>query len=511
MPAANLGGNFAADLHDRAGHREDHLCLDVPGGTALTYSEIDQWAARMATVLDESGAHPGDRVLVQVDKSAAAVALYLACLRAGVVHVPLNPTFTLGELQHFVVDAEPSVVVTSSARSEAAGMMAPEAQVLTLDADEGGTLTELALGCIPSPIRSRDDGDLAALVYTSGTTGKPKGAMVTHANLRHNAEALRRSWGFNPNDVLLHSLPIFHVHGLFVALHCAMLSGIPIHLLPRFDVDTVISLIPRSTVMMGVPTHYSRLMADPRFNAELCADIRLFTSGSAPLPAASFEAFANRTGHRLCERYGMSEAGIITSNPITEGQIAGTVGYPLPGYRVRVVDDSGNPSPNDTNGMVEITGLHLFAGYWRNSRATAESHRAGGWFSTGDIGRLSERGRLTLEGRAHDMIISGGENIHPGEIEAVLVRADCIAESAVVGVPHPDLGEAVVAVVVLDASATTIDRAEVDMCLDESLARFKHPKTFEVMEQLPRNAMGKIQKNELRLGLGRLFTSESRS
>jgi len=476
----------------------------VPGGPTLTYGELYDTAARMASALTEAGVKPGSRVMVRVDKSPWAVALYLACLQSGAVHVPLNPAFTLAEIGYYIEDSDPSVVITAAEWADDIKKLDRSIPVLTLDIDGSGTLTENAALLNRMLAVYRDEHDLAALIYTSGTTGRPKGSMVTHANIRHNAEALYTTWDCSPDDVLLHILPIFHVHGLFVALHCAMLGGVPIHFLPKFDLDTVISLIPESTIMMGVPTHYSRLMADGRFDSALCSQMRLFTSGSAPLPASAFEEFKQRTGHQLCERYGMSEAGIITSNPYEGARIAGTVGYPLDSYQIRTTNTAGNASAFDTNGMVEIKGPHLFAGYWRNLEATRAARRNDGWFITGDIGRLSTDGRLTLEGRAGDMIISGGENIHPLEIETAINQIRGVVESAVIGVPHPDLGEAVVAVAVLDRE---IGCEDVSSQLDRTIASYKHPKSFEVVKELPRNVMGKVLKSELRTRFDGLFST----
>jgi len=496
--------NFASVLRLRTAARFEAPCLIVPGGPTISYGALYDLAARMGSALTEAGVEPGSRVVVQVDKSPWAVALYLACLHTGAVHVPLNPGFTLAEVGYYIEDSDPTVVVTTSERAEATQQLGSSVVVLTLDAGGAGTLTDRSDALPPMPVAIRDEHDLAALVYTSGTTGRPKGSMVTHANIRHNAEALYTAWDCSPDDALLHILPIFHVHGLFVALHCAMLGGVPIHFLPKFDLDTVISLIPESTVMMGVPTHYNRLMADTRFDSQLCGNIRLFTCGSAPLPAAAFEAFEQRTGHKLCERYGMSEAGIITSNPYNDARIAGTVGYPLKGYQIRTVDKFGHKAAADSDGMVQIKGPHLFSGYWRNNAATRDAHNRNGWFTTGDIGRIAADGRLTLEGRAGDMIISGGENIHPLEIETLIDRIDGVVESAVIGVPHPDLGEAVVAVAVLERE---LGCDEIAAVLRKNLASYKHPKSFEVIDELPRNAMGKVLKSELRSHFSRLFVS----
>ncbi len=496
--------NFASVLQQRTAARFGSPCLIVPDGPTITYGQLYETAARMASALTEAGAKPGSRVLVQVEKSPWAVALYLACLQSGAVHVPLNPSFTPNEVGYYIDDSDPSVLVATSARAESSRELHPSIPLLTLDTDGSGTLTDLSSSLNPMPPVFRDDHDLAALVYTSGTTGRPKGSMVTHANIRHNAEALYTTWQCSPDDVLLHMLPIFHVHGLFVALHCAMLGGVPIHFLPRFDVDAVLGLIPESTMVMGVPTHYHRLLADQRFNSDLCGRMRLFTSGSAPLSASAFDTFEQRTGHQLCERYGMSEAGIITSNPFDGARVAGTVGYPLSGYQVRTTDDSGNISEVDANGTVEIRGPHLFSGYWRNRDATRSAFRSDGWFITGDIGRLSADGRLTLEGRMGDMIISGGENIHPLEIESAINQIDGVVESAVIGVPHPDLGEAVVAVAVINDK---IGGDDVSLGLDQTLAGYKHPKAFEVVDELPRNAMGKVLKNRLRARFEDLFAT----
>ena len=409
-------------------------------------------------------------------------------LHAGAVHVPLNPEFTAEELNYFIADSSPGLVVVEAGRLDDShhSVRAVSIQEIGAAATDSGPLTSST---------PRRGGDLAALLYTSGTTGRPKGAALTHDNLRHNARALHQSWRFGGEDHLLHALPIFHVHGLFVALHCAMLSAIPITFLPKFDVDAIIEALPEATVFMGVPTHYSRLLADPRFDHQLVAGIRLFTSGSAPLPDAVFDTFTERTGHRICERYGMSETGIITTNPYGGKRLAGTVGFPVPGVQLRVCGNDGLTLPSGSTGAVEVRGPHVFDHYWRRPEATADAHRKGGWFITGDVGSLDDEGRLTLQGRAGDMIISGGENIYPKEIELVLDTVPGVVESAVIGLPHPDLGEAVTAVLVIDDNYRP---DTVDNVLRDTLARFKHPKALLPIDELPRNVMGKVQKNGLR-------------
>lgn len=480
MPAE---GNFLATLISAARSRRDGDFICEPGEPAITYDEMFDRAARIAGVMADRGVGPADRVVVQVGKSPDAVALYLACLHAGAVHVPLNPGFTAGEVDDYVDDAQPALVV--------------------LDEDLHAIAAE-ARGRAPIPMTSRARDDPAALLYTSGTTGRPKGAELTHANLGHNAAALHEAWRFGPEDRLLHTLPLFHVHGLFVALHCAMLAAIPVTFLRTFDRDAVLAALPETTVLMGVPTHYHRLLEDDRFDRALTSAVRLFTCGSAPLPGTVFEAFTERTGRRICERYGMSEAGIITSNPYDGARLPGTVGFPLRDVELRICDDDGRLLPAGSRGIVEVRGPHLFRGYWRRPDATAAAHRDDGWFVTGDVGSVDDEGRLTLHGRAGDMIISGGENIYPKEIELVLDDVPGVRESAVVGVPHPDFGEGVVAVLVVDEE---FDEANAEGELRHRLARFKHPKALVVVDALPRNAMGKVRKNELRARYASLFSA----
>jgi len=492
--------NLYAMLRAGFESRLDAVFLRMPEGRVVTYADIDDMSARIATVLIDSGAEPGDRVVVQVPKSATAVALYLASLRIGAVYVPLNEAYTADEVAYFLADAAPSVVVIAPGRHLPPGC---DAAVLTLDEGGSGTLADRTTGAAVTDGLVDRGAEPIAMLYTSGTTGKPKGAMLTTENLASNARALSAIWGFTNDDVLVHALPIFHVHGLFIALHCALLSGCEVRFLPRFDVGAVRAALHGATTMMGVPTFYSRLLADPGFSSGECASMRLFISGSAPLTASVHHAFTERTGHRILERYGMTETGMITSNPLHGERIAGTVGYPLPDVRVRVADDAGAPLADGDVGVVEVIGPNVFAGYWGMPDKTAASFRDDGWFITGDLGSLSADGRLTLSGRGTDLIISGGLNVYPKEIEMVLDEIAGIAESAVIGVLHPDLGDAVVAVVVADPS---FDVAAVAAALDGKLARFKHPKHVAVVGELPRNAMGKVEKAALRREYGALFS-----
>jgi malonyl-CoA/methylmalonyl-CoA synthetase len=465
----------------------DRPFLTAPDDASRSYAEIDGLARRMAGAIAAAGAKPGDRIAAQVEKSGENVALYLASLLGGFVYLPLNTAYTDEELAYFIADAEPAVFVTDPAR---AGAAPTGPRVLTLDAAGRGSLTGSAAGAQPHAPVARGREDLAVILYTSGTTGRPKGAMVTHGNLTSNAEALRSIWGFGARDVLLHALPIFHIHGLFVALNTAMLSEAEVLFLPKFDAGEVRRHLPRASVMMGVPTFYTRLLSDPDFGADDCRAVRLFISGSAPLTPETFRAFEARTSHRILERYGMSEAGMIASNPLEGERIAGTVGYPLPGVELRIGD----------GGVVEVKGPNVFKGYWRNPQKTADEFRADGWFSTGDIGHLSADGRLTLSGRAKDLIIVGGYNVYPKEIEEVLDALPEIAESAVIGVPHPDMGEGVVAVLVPakgSAAAPPMSDEELKKAVSV-LARFKQPRTFVWMDALPRNTMGKVQKAVIR-------------
>ncbi len=456
-----MNGNLYARLASRFPADRGRPAFEMLDAGAISYGELEAGAGRLAALLKAKGVTAGDRVAVQAPKSPEMIMLYLATLKVGAAILPLNTAYTKAEVDYFLNDAEPRLFV-----ADAAALAAEAASLPPLEA-----------------VHEAHPGDLAAIVYTSGTTGRSKGAMLSHQALGDNGQALADAWGFTSEDTLLHALPIYHVHGLFIALHCVFLSGAKALWLPKFEESDVLAAMSRSTVMMGVPTFYTRLLADPRFTREAAAGMRLFISGSAPLLPSTFEAFEQRTGQRLLERYGMSEAAIITTNPLNGERIAGSVGYPLPGVSLRVADD----------GIVQIRGPSVTTGYWRNPGKTAEAFTSDGYFITGDVGRQDPDGRLWHSGRVSDMIISGGLNVYPKEVELVLDEMEGVIESAVIGCPHPDFGEAVVAVV-----AGTGDEAAMIAAARGVLAAFKAPKRVFFVPDLPRNAMGKVLKAELR-------------
>ena len=491
----NLYARFDAAFR-AAGDAPALICpsADADARNTVSYAELRAAVYRNAGALAALGVGVGDRVLVQVDKTPVAVALYLACLKTGAVYAPINTAYTPPEVAYFLRDAAPALFVGADAA--AAGEF-PSVRFETLDRAGQGTWAMRVDAAVPfNATADRGDDDLAAIVYTSGTTGRSKGAMLSHANLRSNAETLVSYWGWQDDDVLLHALPIFHVHGLFVALHCAFLAGTPVILLPSFNVDAIIRELPRSTVLMGVPTFYTRLLNSPDFGADACRNMRLFISGSAPLTEQTFGAFEARTGMRILERYGMSETLMNTSNPLHGERAAGTVGFSLPGVETRIADESGALVARGDVGGIEVRGPNVFDGYWRMPERTAEEFRADGFFVTGDLGTMDDEGRVAIVGRAKDLVISGGYNVYPKEVEALLDEMPGVVESAVIGVPHADFGEAVVAVLV--ASEPDIDVAQVDGFLAGRLARYKQPKRVVCVEELPRNAMGKVQKNILK-------------
>jgi malonyl-CoA/methylmalonyl-CoA synthetase len=481
-------------------------CFDLPflippEGASYSYGDIDCLSAKFAAAMQKEHIDAGDRVLVQVNKSAGAVVLYLACLRIGAVYVPLNDDYTAAEVAYFLSDSAPDLFVCRPESSDQMVELARLAGVRvihTLGNSLDGSFGKLANNLTPfESLANCAPGDVAAMLYTSGTTGRSKGAMLTLENLASNAVVLHRYWGFRPGDVLLHALPVFHAHGLFVALHCAMLNASSVIFLPGFDTDVVKNALAETTVMMGVPTYYSRLLNCENFGQEDCRHIRLFVSGSAPLSEQTFTEFEQRTGHRILERYGMTETCMITSNPLDGERVAVTVGFALPGINVRVADGSGEALPPGEVGSVELKGPNVFSGYWQMPEKTAQDFHDDGFFITGDLGVLDEDGRLSLIGRSKDLIISGGYNIYPREIESVIDGMSGVVESAVIGVPHSDLGEAVIAIVVASktrpASETSIHEAAADQ-----LARFKQPRAVVLIDELPRNSMGKVQKNMLR-------------
>jgi len=455
--------------------------LDTPSAT-WSFGEVLDLSARMAGSLRSAGVEPGDRVVVVLPKSAHAVAVYLACLRIGAIYVPLNPAYTATEISFFISDADPRVVVAENEL--------PDAPTLTMGPTGAGSLLGVA-GTFAGTV-ARTDSDVAAILYTSGTTGRSKGAMLTHGCLTDNARTLFDIWRWQPDDVLLHALPIFHVHGLFVALHCALLGGSRVIFLEQFEVAAVRDRLSTATVMMGVPTYYTRLLSDPEFGTDDCTTMRLFISGSAPLSEATFDAFKARTNHTILERYGMTEAGMICSNPYDGDRLAGTVGFPLPGYVVRLTDEADQLVALGAVGILQIQGPSLFSGYWELPDQTNAAYAADGFFRTGDLARADAEGRISLLGRSHDLIVTGGFNVYPKEIETVLNGVIGVSETAVVGVPDDDLGEIAVAFVVGDCAEEDLRKEA-----ETHLARYKQPRRYMFLDAIPRNAMGKVQKSHL--------------
>lgn len=479
--------------------------LHLAGAPALTGMAFHDLCARVAGLLDELGLRPGDRMAVQVAKSPQALALYGGAVMAGVVLLPLNTAYTATELEYFVRDAGAALLICDP-RDEAALTGVGAARVMTLDARGGGSFGVALSGAAPLAMAvARAPSDLAALLYTSGTTGRSKGAMLSQANLLSNARVLAREWRFDARDMLLHALPIFHTHGLFVATNTVLLAGASMIWHPKLEIDALIRDLPRASVLMGVPTFYTRLLDDPRLTRDLVAGMRLFVSGSAPLLAETHVQFEARTGHRILERYGMTETNMNSSNPYEGARKPGTVGPPLPGVEIRITDpETAAPLPQGSVGMVEVRGPNVFQGYWNMPEKTAAELRADGFFITGDLGRFDPDGYLEIVGRQKDLIIAGGFNIYPKEVEEVLDSCPGVLESAVVGVPHPDLGEAVLAVVVpVPGSGPDLDAVQASV--SAHLARFKHPRAIEVLPELPRNTMGKVQKAELRARFANRF------
>jgi malonyl-CoA/methylmalonyl-CoA synthetase len=495
---AHLAAAFPADASACAIETED--------GDYYSFDDLERASAMLANLLVRSGLKAGDRVAAQVEKSPEALILYLATIRAGFVFLPLNTAYREAELTYFLGNAEPGVVVCSPENFAWLSKLAFKAgalHVYTLGEHQNGSLLERAASCSErfTTVACAPDA-LAAILYTSGTTGKSKGAMLSHENLLSNAQALKRAWGWRDGDVLLHALPLFHVHGLFVACHGALLSGSKMIFFAKFDAARVVAELPRATVFMGVPTYYVRLLAEPGLDQTVCRSMRLFVSGSAPLLEETFRAFALRTGHTILERYGMSETVMLLSNPYHGPRLPGTVGMPIEGVAVRVVDGAGLPTPPGSVGEIEVRGPNVFSGYWRMPEKTREEFTADGYFKTGDLGRWglpdgSAPDYLCIVGRSKDLIITGGYNVYPKEVESYLDNLPGVAESAVVGVPHPDFGEAVTAVVVMKPGVSGDERALIG-ALKLAIANFKVPKRIFFAAELPRNTMGKVQKNVLR-------------
>lgn len=500
-PGASRDPSQWLQLHAR--QRPERLFLETSDGRRLSYADMEALARRLAGELLQLQVAPGDRVVAQVEKSPEAIALYLACLQVSAAFVPLNTAYTFAELEYFLGDATPTVAVVRPAQREQVISIAERCgvkHVETLDERGGGSLLAIAQNP-PAPENADrwEPDSLAALLYTSGTTGRSKGAMLSRANLAANAETLARAWEFTPDDVLLHALPIFHVHGLFVAINTVLAAGGSMLFLSKFDADEVIRLLPRATVMMGVPTFYTRLLQHAALTRDLVTNVRLFVSGSAPLLAETHREFQSRTGHAILERYGMSETLMNTSNPYRGERIPGSVGPPLPGVEVRITDAEsgavlGQP---EAIGMIEVRGPNVFSGYWRMPEKTAAEFRPDGFFITGDLGKRDARGYVYIIGRGKDLIITGGYNVYPVEVELEIDALPGVSESAVIGVPHPDFGEGVTAVVVLEQHAATDERA-IRNALEQRLARFKIPKRVLFVPELPRNTMGKVQKSLLR-------------
>ena len=507
--------NLFAALRAAFPHDLDAAAVETDTGLVYSWRDLDRATAMVANLLLGLKLPEGSRIAVQVEKSVEALVLYLATLRAGYVFLPLNTAYRAAEIDYFIGNAEPAVVVCSAANFGWVSKIAFKAgtrHVFTLNDDRTGSLLDRAAHCSDQhTIAGRRAEDLASIIYTSGTTGRSKGAMLTHGNLLANARVLKDYWGFRSQqqggDVLIHALPIFHVHGLFVAIHGALLNGSKMIWLGKFDPALAIRKMREATVFMGVPTLYVRMLAEPGLDREAVRGMRLFISGSAPLLLETFNAWKERTGHTILERYGMSETVMLTSNPYDpqDGERrGGTVGFPLPGVRLRIRGENGQELPAGEIGDIEVTGPNVFKGYWRMPEKTREEFTADGWFKTGDVGKIDSLGYVTIVGRSKDLIISGGYNVYPAEIEGYINEMPGVAESALVGVPHPDFGEVGIAIVIPKQGAQ-LDGEQIVAKLKSQLANFKIPKLCFVVDELPRNNMGKVQKNLLREQHRQLF------
>jgi malonyl-CoA/methylmalonyl-CoA synthetase len=502
--------DLAQSVEDVASSRPDHLFIRTPEGATLTYGELRRHSGQIAAALFRRGVEPGDRVTVQVEKSLEAVVLYVACLRMGAIYVPINVANTPHEVEHFFRDSRPKLAVVRPQDRHLVEPLAADAAIRcieTLGTDADGSLLDLAAQCqdgVPAWIPGGND--LAAIVYTSGTTGRSKGAMLTRANLASNAAVLASVWRFTSDDVLLHTLPLFHIHGLFAAINTVLASGSGMLMMPKFEAHSTLQHLPEATVFMGVPTYYTRLLHHAELNRESTRSIRLFVSGSAPLLSETHREFFDRTGHTILERYGMTETLMNTSNPYEGLRLAGAVGKPLPGTSIRVSGIEAEAQAQDI-GVLEVKGPNVFAGYWRDEEKTRQEFTEDGWFKTGDLGRIDANGYVHIVGRAKDLVISGGYNVYPKEVEAELDALAGILESAVFGVPHPDFGEGVTAAVVARPGAT-VSEGDIMESIKERLARYKVPKRIILLEELPRNTMGKVQKSTLRNTFAALYLAD---
>ncbi|MFT5395396.1 MAG: malonyl-CoA/methylmalonyl-CoA synthetase [Gammaproteobacteria bacterium] len=482
--------------------------IETRDGEQYSYQDLIKITSTIESTMVDTGIIKGDRVIFQVNKSPEAIFLYLACLKLGAISVPLNNAYTASELSYFLDDIKPSLVVCDPASpiiKESLLHARYKTSLLTLDKRGDGSLFErIENNSRSEEIADVDENDIACILYTSGTTGKPKGAMITHGNLSSNALTVHQSWGFNSNDILLHALPVFHVHGLFVALNCVLLSGSSMIFLPEFNVGEIINLLPRATVLMGVPTFYTRLLSHPELSNSALKNMRLFISGSAPLLKEVSDDFYTKTGHRILERYGMTETVMIASNPLHDERLPGTVGQALSNITVRITADDDKILGDGETGNIQVSGPNVFKGYWRNSEKTQEAFTKDGFLKTGDVGFLDNKGYLTIVGRSKDLIISGGYNVYPKEIEIIMNSLDGVYESAVIGVPHPDFGEGVIAIVVLENNIK-INESNLISLLKQELAAYKVPKIIFKINELPLNVMGKVQKNTLREKYNNVF------
>ncbi|MEK0429355.1 MAG: hypothetical protein RL001_1882 [Pseudomonadota bacterium] len=504
-----MNANLYALFRSRFPNDLDDCWVETHDGYYFSWRDLERGTAKIANLFASLNLPAGSRIAAQVEKSPEALMVYLATVRAGFVYLPLNTAYRAEEMRYFIDNASPAVVVCSPENFGWVSQIAfrhGTKHLFTLDEPRNGRNSGSLLSRAahhPDTFHTihRTEDDLAAILYTSGTTGRSKGAMLSHGNLAANIRVLHEFWRWQPGDVLLHALPLFHIHGLFVAAHGALMNGSKMIFLPKFDTGAVIRHLPRCTVFMGVPTYYVRLLNDAAFDKDACDNIRLFVSGSAPLLTETFDDFAARTGHTILERYGMSETAMLTSNPYEGMRKAGTVGPALPGVSVRVVNKEGQSCAVDEIGDIQVRGPNVFSGYWQMPEKTAEEFTADGYFKTGDVGRFDSDGYLSIVGRSKDLIISGGYNVYPKEIESVIDEMPGVLESAVIGIPHPDFGEAVTAVVVSRDGATLSEAAIIES-LKQKIANFKVPKRVHVVDELPRNTMGKVQKNVLRERFG---------